>query len=250
MTTKLQDTAVCLRRQDYSETSQIVTLFGREHGKIRAICKGSRRTKAGISRGIDLLTVGDVQFVAARDGSGLATLTEFELVEPFLLLRQQLVGLHCGQYGAELVSRFTEEHDPHPQLYDAMYAFLDRLQVGRDCEALLVRFELATLREAGLAPVWDRCVSCGGAVAGARPVYFSSVNSGILCRDCEPTVLEKRLVEPRVLTIMQSPGSILNAPRVDIVDAHDLLVYHVRELLGKETKIMTFVQRLLRQAVQ
>jgi recombinational DNA repair protein (RecF pathway) len=40
-----RDRAVCIRTVDYSETSQILTLFGRLSGKIRAIAKGSKRVQ-------------------------------------------------------------------------------------------------------------------------------------------------------------------------------------------------------------
>ncbi|MBM4027044.1 MAG: DNA repair protein RecO, partial [Planctomycetes bacterium] len=38
-----KDQAICLRTVDYSETSQVVTLFARQAGKVRAIAKGSKR---------------------------------------------------------------------------------------------------------------------------------------------------------------------------------------------------------------
>ena len=41
-----KDQAVCLRKADYSETSQVVTLFTRSHGKIPAMAKGAKRAKS------------------------------------------------------------------------------------------------------------------------------------------------------------------------------------------------------------
>src|SRR5215213_569910 len=79
-----RDRCVCLRKVEYSETSQILLLFGREHGLLRVIAKGAhRRTKAGSSKfdgGVDLLDVGDAVFTfdPARD---LNTLTEWGLRE-------------------------------------------------------------------------------------------------------------------------------------------------------------------------
>ena len=76
----VHDRCICLRKTEYSETSQILTLFSRRYGVFRAIAKGAhRRTKAGASKfdgGIDFLEVGDAVFThdPARD---LATLTEW-----------------------------------------------------------------------------------------------------------------------------------------------------------------------------
>ena len=45
-----RDRCVCLRKVEYSETSQILLLFGRTHGRVQLIAKGAhRRTKAGAS---------------------------------------------------------------------------------------------------------------------------------------------------------------------------------------------------------
>ena len=70
----------------------------------------------------------------------------------------------------------------------------------------------------------------------------------MLCRECEPQVCEKRFVEPEVIKVLQNPQALETAdPRV-VVEAHEVLSYHQRELLGKQTNIMKFVNPLLRQA--
>ncbi len=111
--TAFKDQAVCIGARNYSETSQIVTLFGRSTGCIRAIAKGSRRRRAKFGGGIDLLTAGDVVVFAARTASSLAILSEFELTEPFTGLRKQMLNLYCAQYAAEMIAEFTEDFDPH-----------------------------------------------------------------------------------------------------------------------------------------
>src|SRR6476661_6903878 len=118
-----RDRCICLRRTEYSETSQILTLFGREHGLLRLIAKGAhRRTKAGASKfdgGADLLDLGDAVF-SLRLEKELATLTEWSLRDGHLELRGSLRALYLGQYAAELTSLLFEEHDPHPWLFDRL----------------------------------------------------------------------------------------------------------------------------------
>src|SRR4051794_14160600 len=134
------DRCICLRKVEYSETSQILTLLSREHGLFRAIAKGAhRRTKAGASKfggGLDLLEIGDAVFThdPARD---LATLTEWGLREGHLELRRDLRGLYLGLYAAELVSRLIEEHDAHPEIFDRLAATLAELATPRREQAFL-----------------------------------------------------------------------------------------------------------------
>src|SRR5687768_2617076 len=143
-----RDRCICLRKVEYSETSQILTLFGREHGLLRVIAKGAhRRTKAGASKfdgGLDLLEVGEAVFAhdPARD---LNPLTEWSLREGHPGLRQNLRGLYLGLYGAELVSRLIEEHDAHPDLFDRMEATLLEL-AGERREQVFLAFEMDLLR--------------------------------------------------------------------------------------------------------
>src|SRR5687768_18449628 len=106
------DRCICLRKVEYSETSQILLLFARGHGLVRVIARGAHRvTKAGASKfggGIDLLDVGEAVFTD-RPERDLATLTEWHLREGHLELRRSLRGLYLGFYAAELVSLLMQE---------------------------------------------------------------------------------------------------------------------------------------------
>ncbi len=245
----IQDQAVCLRSQEYSESSQIVTLFGREHGKIRAIAKGSRRTKGKFEGGIELLSVGEIIFVPARESSSLSTLSEFAVTRTFPGLRKNLTGLHCAQYAAALVSEFTEDLDPHENLFELLCESLAGFERGEKPESVLLLFEWNLLKETGLSPRVDKCSSCGRALEHGVQLYFSSEVGGMLCRDCEPAVVEKRFVPARILDILQQPQQISQKSRKDVLETHELLSYHQRQVTGKESSIMRFVNQLLKQEI-
>src|SRR3954468_16631423 len=149
-----RDRCLCLRKVEYSETSQILTLLGREHGLMRLIAKGAhRRTKAGASKfdgGLDLLDLGDAVF-SLRLEKDLATLTEWSLRDGHLELRANLRALYLGQYAAELVGLLIEEHDPHPQIFDRFEQVLIGLS-GAGREELFLAFQLDLFRESGYLP--------------------------------------------------------------------------------------------------
>src|SRR2546423_4482772 len=102
-----RDRCICLRKVEYSETSQILTLFGRAHGLFRVIAKGAhRRTKAGASKfdgGADLLDQGEAVFTF-DPAKELNTLTEWKLCDGHLALRKNLRGMYLALYAAELTS--------------------------------------------------------------------------------------------------------------------------------------------------
>src|SRR4051812_31960740 len=172
----VRDRCICLRKTEYSETSQILTLFSREYGIFRAIAKGAhRRTKAGASKfdgGIDYLEIGDAVFThdPARD---LATLTEWSLREGHLELRTTLRGMYLALYAGELVGRLIEEHDPHPDLFDRLETVLGELGTPRREQAFLA-YQLDLLRETGYLAELSTCVACGRPPDGVgAAVYFS-----------------------------------------------------------------------------
>jgi len=245
----IKDQAVCIRNQDYSESSQIVTLFGREHGKIRAIAKGSRRTKSKFEGGIELLSIGSVIFTPAHETSSLSTLTEFELTNTFPGLRKNLLGLHCAQYAADMISQFTEDFDPHELLFDAFCHALAAFENAQNPESTLLSFELILLKEVGLAPVFDKCSSCGRPLENNTRLYFSSGMGGMLCRSCEPAVIEKRYIPNTIVSILQHPNICPQYNRKDVLEAHDLLSYHQREITGRQNSIMRFLNQLLKQQI-
>jgi DNA repair protein RecO (recombination protein O) len=212
----VHDRCICLRKVEYSETSQILTLFARDHGITKVIAKGAhRRTKAGASKfdgGVDLLDVGEAVFShdLAKD---LPPLTEWGLREGHLELRRSLRGIYLGLYAAELISRLFEEHDPHPQLFDRLETTIPELS-GRRREEVFLSFEIDLLRESGYLPELVACVTCGsGMDSAANPrAFFSAAQGGVVCRNCESTTPDRREIDPRLLRMLQG---ILRVPRAN-----------------------------------
>ena len=155
----ITDQAVCVRHWDFSETSQTVSLFAREHGLIRGLAKGSRREKGNFSGGIDLLTRGELVAIV-KPSRELANLTAWHLEEIFWSLRRSLPANRLGMYMADLVNRMVSAHDPHPALWDAFVVALRGL--GGDGEGTLLTFQVALLAETGYRPELDRDAETGG----------------------------------------------------------------------------------------
>ena len=247
------DRCLCLRKVEYSETSQILTLFGRRHGLMRVIAKGAHRTtKAGASKfggGIDLLDVGDAVFTLDLEKQ-LGNLTEWKLLEGHLELRRSLRGMYLAQYAAELVSFLIEEHDPHPELYDRLEQTVTTLATPRVEEAFLA-FELDLLRETGYLAELAACVSCHSTLSDREPAFFSANRGGVVCRNCEGVTPDRFQVDPRLLrmvqTILRLPrtnGSAERLPRLTRVQTdpiNRLFAQHIEHTLQRRLRLAQFV---------
>src|SRR5215218_10473316 len=247
------DRCICLRKVEYSETSQILTLFGREHGVVKVIAKGAHRTtKQGASKfggGIDLLDVGQAVFTLDLERQ-LGTLTEWTLVEGHLELRRSLRAMYLGQYAAELVSFLIEEHDPHPDLYDRLEQTLSDLATPR-CEESFLSFQLDLLRETGYLAELSACVACNLPLMDREQSFFSPNRGGVVCRNCEGVVPDRRSIDLRLLrmvqTILRLPRDNGAAQRLPRLTRHQtdpinrLLADHVEHTLQRRLRMVPYI---------
>ncbi|MBN1342252.1 MAG: DNA repair protein RecO [Phycisphaerae bacterium] len=237
----IKDEAVAIRRLDYSETSQVLAFFTREHGKQRLIAKGIKRgTKSRFATGIDLLERGSLVFSRKEESDGgLGVLTEWRQEDVFSGLRREFRWMVAGQYMAEAVDLTTEENDAAPRLYDELVRSFVALP-NRDAP-VLIEFQRALLIEIGLMPDLSRCVGCGRAWSGKSSPFFSAREGGLICHECEAPLVEKRRVDPSILL-----G--LRGDRIGIEvagEAFDLLDYHLTESLGRTLKTSPYVRQFL-----
>lgn len=168
------DQAVCIRQWDWSETSQTVSLFGREQGLVRAIAKGSKRgggEGGKFSGGLEVLTRGEMTAII-KSTPGLATLTAWDLQETFPALRTGLSSFYSGMYIADLVQHMVTERDPHPDLFDAMLVALRGLGAARRDRVAVLGFQWATLDATGYRPRLEEDVLTGEALGDARLYAF------------------------------------------------------------------------------
>ena len=250
----VRDRCICLRKVAYSETSQILALFAREHGIIRLIAKGAhRRTKVGASKfdgGIDLLDLGEAVFAHAPERD-LPPLTEWHLVDGHLELRKSLRGMYLGLYAAELINTLIEEHDAHPALFDRFQQALRDLATPRVEEAFLA-FELDLLRETGYLPELSTCVQCGCAPEQRDDrVYFTPARGGVVCRSCETTTPDRIETDPRLIRMVQGlmklprEGSIVERlPRLTTHQTNPvnrIIAEHVEHMLSRRLRMPAYV---------
>ena len=110
--------AYILLNRAYSETSWIVEVFSRDHGRLALMAKGARRVKSRI-KGV-LLPFQPVLLSWTGKGE-IPTLTSAEIqTEELNMIDYELRGdpLVCGFYCNELIVYLLHRHDPHPKLFE------------------------------------------------------------------------------------------------------------------------------------
>ncbi|MBY0307593.1 MAG: DNA repair protein RecO [Phycisphaerales bacterium] len=248
--TAARDQAVCVRQWDWSETSQTVSLLTRGHGLVRAVAKGSRRPTAPFSGGIELLTRAEIGLIV-KPTSDLALLTEWDLAEHFPVLRQSLPVYHAGLYGAELVVRMISDHDPHPDVFDALLVLLRSLRSPGDVGPGVLAFQRRLLRASGYEPVLDRDARSGGSLDDERVALFVpelggviSASGGRSAASAEGRPLQSWPVRRSTLDVLTGTRPDGGTPQ-DVERAGMLLAAYIRTLIGASPRTLGLVYPVL-----
>lgn len=146
-----QQQAFVLHQRNYSETSLLLEIYSRRHGRLGLIAKGARRPTSKL-RGV--LAPFQPLLLSWSGRGELMTLTGAETDGA----GSGLVGtaLYCGFYLNELLMRLLQRQDPHEVLYDRYRAALDGLRATGSQEAVLRIFEKHLLGELGYGLMLER----------------------------------------------------------------------------------------------
>lgn len=143
-----------LHSYPYKETSLIVDVFSRDHGRIALVAKGAKRPHSklrGVLQTFQPLSVGWSGKAEVR------TLTAAEWVGGLLPLEKS--ALLCGFYLNELLVKLLARDDPHPALFDHYVSALNQLAHDEPAAIVLRKFERALLKETGVSGSWQICTA-------------------------------------------------------------------------------------------
>ena len=134
-----------LHTRPFKETSLLVDLFTRNHGKISVIAKGAKRPKSKI--GI-IKTPSCLFFVSCTGRGELKTLTHCEIKEHFFPIAE---AFNSVVYLNELLIKLLEKEDAHPEIFDHYLIVCGSLKRKNKekLEKNLRSFELTLLKEIG-----------------------------------------------------------------------------------------------------
>ncbi|MFB6272129.1 MAG: DNA repair protein RecO [Salinibacter sp.] len=175
--------AVVLRCLDYGETSQIVTLFTREKGKLGVMAKGARRPKSSFGATLQPMAYTQVVFYH-KPTRTLQTLSESSHVESFHRLRRDLTSITVGLRIVELVDALMEEEDAQPEVFALLVRALRRLNTAKARVTNLWPYaQLRLAQLLGVAPAVER--KRVEAVRGEEGL-LSLANGGVYPDDAAP----------------------------------------------------------------
>ncbi|WP_050466395.1 DNA repair protein RecO [Herbaspirillum chlorophenolicum] len=148
-----------LHSYPYKETSLIVDVFSRDHGRVALVAKGAKRPHSKLRGALQTFQPLSLSWSGKSE---VRTLTEAEWVGGLLPLEKS--ALLCGFYLNELLVKLLAREDAHPALFDHYVATLNKLAHGENAPIVLRQFERFLLKQTGVAGNWGLCTVSGKTV--------------------------------------------------------------------------------------
>ncbi len=108
--------AVVIGRRALGESDRLVDFYTRDHGKVRGVAKSARRPRSRFGSALELFTLGELVFFDTGR-SDLVRVDHFDIVHPFVRVREHLERLGQGAWVLECLARLSPERDPQPPLF-------------------------------------------------------------------------------------------------------------------------------------
>lgn len=178
-----RDEAIVLRAQKLGEADRIVTLLTRQHGKVRAVGKGVRRTSSRFGSRLEPFMLIDVQLYTGRS---LDIVTQVETLGPYGRAVCSDYALYtAGTAMLETAERLVEaEHEPSTQQFLLLVGAVRALAERAHAPGLVLdSYLLRALSVAGWAPSFADCARCG---ASGPHTAFAVGSGGAVCGACRP----------------------------------------------------------------
>jgi DNA repair protein RecO (recombination protein O) len=177
--------ALVTGRRALGESDRLVEFYTRGYGKVRGVARSARRMRSRFGSALEPFTLGELVFFDTGR-QDLVRVDHFDIVHPFVAVREDLERLGRGAWMAECLSRLTADRDPHPALFGLAVRSLRALESRSIAPArVTISFAARAVHLLGHRPRLDRCVACGRAHPLAAPVLDMTAG-GLVCAGCRP----------------------------------------------------------------
>jgi DNA repair protein RecO (recombination protein O) len=238
-----RDDAIVLRTHKLGEADRIVTMLTKNHGKVRAVAKGVRKTSSRLGARVEPFMLADVQLY---EGRNLDIVSQVETREPYARRIVADYALYTAATAMVETADKLVDHEKEPayQQFRLLHGALGSLsRREHDPGSLLDSFLLRSLAVAGYAPSFDECAVCGK--PGPHRA-FAIAEGGVVCEDCRPAGAAAPSVETLALLGALLEGNWLVADAAESRarrDAAGIVAAYTQFHLERKVRSLPLVDR-------
>lgn len=150
-------TGIILKKHPLGEADELLTIFTREHGKIRAKAPGARKIKSRLAGSLQSLN--EIEFETAHSsasgGSGhsaagrLPVIISVRVVTLNNYFREDLKKLAHALVGVETLYRLSPDEEKNEEIYKMLRDFFKKLGLTHDNNLIVRQFQMELLETLG-----------------------------------------------------------------------------------------------------
>ncbi len=188
-----RDEGVVLRTYKLGEADRIVVIATAEHGKVRAVAKGVRKTSSKFGARLEPMSHVALQLYPGRN---LDIVTQAESIDTFRPIRDDLDRYVAAMSVLEVIDQVSMEGEADRRRFSMLVGVL-RTLAANDNPIVVPAFFLKVLAHEGFQPEVDQCVACGD---DGQLVAMDLLHGGMLCPACR----QGRAVSVEALRILRA----------------------------------------------
>ncbi len=146
--------AFVLKKQDYNEADQIITLFSKEEGKIRALVKAANQPNSKLRPALQPLFQSKVTLTGSAGGVGLMKVIRAQAIAVYGGILEEESKLSAWYIAAELIMRSLPDSAPNETLFSNLEEFAKFLHTttldSNAVKKVITQFQIKTLDSLGL----------------------------------------------------------------------------------------------------
>lgn len=172
---------IVLKSIKLNEADKIVTIYSCDHGKIRGIARGVRKTKSQFGSSMENLTIVKVLLYK---GKSINTISQSEIINSFFSQTKDLFRYGLAIQCVEIIDKLTVDEDPNIKVYHLLKNFLLLFKDEQNPTLLVESFKWKLISFLGYKPELKRCVYCQNLFDKKNNYFFDIAKGGISCIKC------------------------------------------------------------------
>ncbi len=195
----------------------------------------------------EIFTLLSILYRPSRTG-GLLFLSEAGLDNAFLSLRSEYPRYTTAMFVAELVLRFTREHDPDPEIFTLLHWALFCLDSGIRPARIAALFQVRLLDLAGYRPQLDGCGRCHTNLSPRQRYSFDPASGSLVCSRCRREAKGSLVLSLQTIRFLQQAQQLelrllarLQMPARAATETVNVLTTYTRHLLQQDIHSRRFL---------
>ncbi|MGP1366130.1 MAG: DNA repair protein RecO [Schwartzia sp. (in: firmicutes)] len=237
--------AVILGVKNWGDADKMLQFFSRDRGKIKAAAFGCRRPKSALAGSMQMFNVVELSLT---EGHRVDTVRQAVICRRFPHLETDLTAMAYASFVAELLIELEPEGEANRPLYDWLSPVLSTFgERNPRLTALAAGYQLMAF--AGVGSKYEGCIRCGRDIEG--DAFLSTADGGVLCPNCAPSSSSVQPFSAAQRTLCMTLASLdwvhpmpFRVKREELLEAEEILLSSLRQLLGKELKSLAFIRQL------